>query len=73
MLKNIPLLPLKAPKSSSHPFNQDYVAGFSATATVKRSEFGMNYGLPLIGDEAEIRLEIEGVREDQEGQEPVNP
>lgn len=60
-------------KTGRHPFNQKYVAGLSATATVKRSEFGMNYGLPLIGEEAEIRLEIEGIREDQEGQEPVNP
>lgn len=60
-------------KAGRHPFNEKYVAGFSATATIKRSEFGMNYGLPLIGDNAEIRIEIEGVREDKEGQEFVNP
>lgn len=60
-------------KAGRHPFNQKFVAGFSATATIKRSEFGMNYGLPLIGDEAEVRIEVEGIREDKEGQEPVNP
>lgn len=60
-------------KTGRHPFNQKYVAGFSATATVKRSDFGMNYGLPLIGDEAQIRLEIEGIRKDEEGQGPVSP
>ncbi len=59
-------------KSGRHPFNEKYVSGFSAHTTVQRSEFGMTYGAPLLGDEIEIRLEVEGVREDQEGQEPHN-
>ena len=50
-------------KAGVHTFNQKYVAGFSATATVKRSDFGIKYGLPLIGDDVEIRLEVEGIRQ----------
>jgi len=59
-------------KAGRHPFNQKYVAGFSASVTIKRSEWGMKYGLPLIGDDVDLRIEVEGVRADKEGQEPVN-
>lgn len=51
-------------KSGPHPFSGKYVAGFSATTTIKRSEFGMEYGLPAVGDEVEVRLEVEGIREE---------
>ncbi len=51
-------------KSDAHPFAPDrFVAGFSATAKIKRSDFGMNYGLPAVGDDVEIRIEVEGIRE----------
>lgn len=39
-----------------------HVAGFSAHATIKRSEFGMRGSLPAVGDEVEVRLEVEAVR-----------
>ena len=45
-----------------HPFNKKDVCGFDAVATVKRSEFGMNYGLPAIGDEITIYLDAEGFK-----------
>ena len=51
-------------KSGQHPFGDKYLAGFSATTTIKRSEFGMNYGLPNVGDDVEVRIEVEAVRED---------
>ena len=60
-------------KSARHPFNGKYVSGFSAKTTIKRSDFGMTYGLPLVGDDIEIMIEVEAVREDGEGQEAVNP
>ena len=47
-------------KSGKHPFSGKYTAGFSATTSVKRSLFGMTYGLPALADDIEIRLEIEG-------------
>ncbi|MGF1527750.1 MAG: YceI family protein [Candidatus Competibacterales bacterium] len=52
-------------KAGRHPFNGEFVAGFSATTTIKRSDFGMNYGLPAIGDEVHIRLEVEGIRQSE--------
>jgi polyisoprenoid-binding protein YceI len=50
-------------KAGVHPFNNKYIAGFSARTVIKRSEWGMNYGLPVIGDEVEIMLEVEGIRQ----------
>lgn len=41
-----------------------FVAGFSATARLKRSDFGMTKYLPMIGDDVELHLEVQG---DQEG------
>ena len=57
-------------KSGFHPYSGKSVAGFSARANIKRSEFGMTYGLPGVGDDVEIRLEVEGIK--QEGKAP-NP
>lgn len=51
-------------KSGKHPFGDKYVSGFSADASLKRSEFGMTYGLPMIGDDIQIHIEVEGVRDD---------
>lgn len=46
-----------------HTFSMKYVAGFSATTTLRRSDFGMTRLLPAVGDEVEIRLEVEGIRQ----------
>lgn len=43
-----------------HPFREGVtIAGFDATATILRSDFGMNYGVPAVGDEVEIRITTE--------------
>lgn len=43
-----------------NPFaNQLTTAGFSAETTILRSDFGMEFGVPLIGDEITIRIETE--------------
>lgn len=55
-------------KSAKHPFSGKFVAGFSGSTMIKRSDFGMNYGLPAVGDEVEVRLEVEGVRREVEGE-----
>lgn len=46
-----------------HPMNDNVIAGFSATANISRSQWGMTYGVPAIGDDVELRFEIEGVRQ----------
>lgn len=49
-------------KAAIHPYSKQFVAGFSATAALMRSDFGMDYGLPGIGDEVNISIEVEGIR-----------
>lgn len=34
-------------------------AGFAATTTIRRSDFGMSEGIPMVGDEVQITLEVE--------------
>jgi polyisoprenoid-binding protein YceI len=37
--------------------------GADVHTTIRRSDFGMNYGIPLIGDEVRLAIEVEGFRE----------
>lgn len=60
-------------KSDRHPFSGKYVSGFSAVTKLKRSDFGMTYGLPVLSDDVDILIEVEGLREDAPGQEQLNP
>lgn len=46
-------------KLDKHPMKGEVVAGFSATAQFKRSDFGVSYGLPNVGDEMKIIIEVE--------------
>jgi polyisoprenoid-binding protein YceI len=39
--------------------------GFSATATIRRSEFGISAFLGPLGDEIQVAIEIEGMRPPQ--------
>lgn len=51
-------------KLDPNPFTKKQTAGFSATATIKRSEFGMNYGLPGISDNVRLTIEAEASPEE---------
>ncbi|HVL58658.1 MAG TPA: YceI family protein, partial [Burkholderiaceae bacterium] len=46
-----------------HPFTKRDNCGGNATATIRRSEFGMKYLLPQIGDEVKIRVSFLGNRD----------
>ncbi|WP_455217225.1 YceI family protein [Kaarinaea lacus] len=46
----------------THPFNKKDVCGFDATTSIKRSDFGIKYGLPAIGDDMTITIEAEAVK-----------
>lgn len=46
-------------KAAPHPFTKAPAAGFSATATLKRSDFGMSAMLGMLGDDVSIRIETE--------------
>ncbi len=47
-------------KMAPNPMSKVLTAGFSARGKIKRSDFGMKYGLGGLGDEIEVFIEIEG-------------
>lgn len=42
----------------TNPFNKKETLGFEAAATIKRSDFGMNYGIPMVSDEVELDISV---------------
>ena len=47
-----------------HPFNKNSMCGAEATATIKRSEWGMKAGIPkAVSDEVRINLPLETYKE----------
>ena len=53
------ILDAKLLKIGMHPMNNKKSVGFSATTTVKRSDFGMGAYLPNLGDEVQIDIGAE--------------
>lgn len=45
-----------------HPFNKKDVCGFDAKTAIKRSEFGVKYALPAVGDDVTIMIQAEGIK-----------
>lgn len=50
-------------KVGAHPFNKSPIAAWSARGTIKRSDFGITYGLPAVGDEVTLVLDIEAKKQ----------
>ncbi|HTE41403.1 MAG TPA: YceI family protein [Steroidobacteraceae bacterium] len=46
-------------KAAPHPMTKRPAAGFSATTSLKRSEYGIMTSLPNVGDDVTIRIEVE--------------
>lgn len=46
-------------KKGEHPMSKKPTVGFTATGTIKRSEFGLSYGVPNVGDDVPIMIEAE--------------
>jgi len=45
-----------------HPFNKKWTCGFDATGSIKRTDFGVNYGMPAIGEVLDLQIEVEAAR-----------
>ena len=61
----------KAGRYPLPPFRR--TIGFSATATLKRSDYGMTSWQSLVGDDVELRIEAELFRQDGEDLQPAQP
>ena len=53
------VLDLTVNKVGEHPIRKTQAAGFTATTTVKRTEFGVSLYAPAVSDDVVIRIEIE--------------
>lgn len=42
--------------TGSNPMNQRETIGFEGKTTIQRSAFGIDYGLPMVGDDVELEL-----------------
>jgi polyisoprenoid-binding protein YceI len=52
-------------KAGKHPMKDANAAGFTATADIKRSDFGMTNGIPMVSDDVKIIIEVEAYAEDK--------
>ena len=50
-------------KCGPNPFNKKETCGFDATASIKRTDFGVNYGVPAIGEVLDLTIEVEAVKQ----------
>lgn len=58
------VLDARVNKTGAHPmpfYKGAEAAGFNATTTVKRSEFGMNQHVPYVSDELDVKITVEAI------------
>jgi polyisoprenoid-binding protein YceI len=46
-------------KQGEHPMKKKKAVGFSATTQIKRSDFGISYGVPNVPDEVDLEIQAE--------------
>lgn len=50
-------------KAAPHPRDPNLlVAGFTATTSIKRSDWGISYGVPVIGDQIDVFIDVEATK-----------
>lgn len=51
-------------KAAEYPFGHEkYTVGISAETTIKRSEWGITYGLNMVEDEVKLQFELEAIKD----------
>ncbi len=56
-------LTISAFKCGIHPMNKKHLCGADASAQIKRSDFGMKYALPNVGDEVKLVFQVEAYKD----------
>lgn len=56
-------LAVTAFKCGPHPMNKKPMCGANATATIKRSDFGLSAYVPAVSDEVRISIEVEATKD----------
>ena len=50
-------------KCAPHPNSKKDMCGGNASGVLKRSDFGMKFAIPGVGDELALWIEVEGYKE----------
>jgi polyisoprenoid-binding protein YceI len=50
-------------KCGMNPMMMRKVCGADMTTTIKRSDFGMKYGLPMLADDVVLRINVEAIKD----------
>jgi polyisoprenoid-binding protein YceI len=50
-------------KCGPHPVSKREMCGGNASGTMKRSDFGMKFGIPAVGDDLRLFVEFEGYKD----------
>jgi polyisoprenoid-binding protein YceI len=56
-------LKIEAFNCGNHPMNKKPMCGADASTTIKRSEFGVKYGIPAVGDDVKLSIPIEAFKD----------
>lgn len=56
------VLDVKLNSTGKNPISEKMTAGFSATTTIKRSDFGINTLLPGLSDDVKLEIEVEAYK-----------
>lgn len=51
------------PKCGMHPIAKKEACGADLTGTIKRSDFGMKYGIPGVSDEVQLTIQVEAYKD----------
>ena len=54
-------------RAGIHPMKKVATAGFDASATIKRSDFGIDYMTPMVSDEIKLNISMEASEPKKEG------
>lgn len=58
-------------KADYHPITNQFVAGFSADTVIHRSDFGMDYLVPMVSNDIRLEIEAEGINIDRKNAERI--
>ena len=64
-------LNIKLNQIGKNPISQKRVAGFSGTASINRSDFGIIYAIPGVSDKVDLAIEIEAILEEDNHDQPA--
>ncbi len=51
-------------RAAENPFSKKFTRGFTATGTIDRTEFGIDYAVPLVSKEVKLTISVEAYRVD---------